>query len=262
MKLEKQVKMQQDVVKSMEEEKFNEENIRLQKENEQLKKQLSNSLVNQEYLQALLQDNAPLSMRKEPGNNNSALTTEAVECIMSILPHTSSGGAIPVLTRVLTRVIENLPTRTTVDDIRIRGLAVSYEQIGDLSEKTQTTLYTDETRRGDTYMVYAVTDKDQTPKVLGIPTLPSKSAADTLDTFIMLLKKISKTCEHEALGDTIISNLKNTQSDHAATEKLFNKLLLDYQEKLLPKVIEHYQTPSSSEQNDLKKMNHFFVVYT
>ena len=54
--------------------------------------------------------------------------------------------------------------------------------------------------------------------------------------------------------------MKNTMSDRANTEKLFNLMLLDYRRELLPQVIEGFEEMSKEEKAKLAHMNNFFCV--
>ena len=62
----------------------------------------------------------------------------------------------------------------------------------------------------------------------------------------------------QKLGAAIIVFIENTMSDRAATEKLFNHLLSAYRGSFLPKVVDGWHRISQVDQNDCKRMNHFF----
>ena len=209
-----------------------------------------------EYLQNILQDNAPLELK-----NGKIFSPETVHCVMDLLAHNVSasqvGPVIKSVAKLCGRSITetDVPHRSTVDYMRIRGLAISHQQLHELQEDSNMTLYTDETRkRGTVYMSYAVTSSDHTTRVLGIQEVPSKSAQASLDTLISLLDNISKLIDSPDLGADIIVNIKNTMSDRASTEKLFNDLFYKYRSELVPSYSGFWQHESGrtrrSDQNE------------
>ena len=139
---------------------------------------------------------------------------ETVHCVMDLLAHNVSASQVgPVIKSVAKLCGQSIaetgvPHRSTVDSMRIRGLAISHQQLHELQDSNMT-LYTDETRkRGTVYMSYAVTCSDHTTRVLGIQEVPSKSAHDSLDTLISLLDNISKLIDSPDLGADIIVHIK------------------------------------------------------
>ena len=225
----------------------------LRKENENMQRE-------SDYLQSLLEDNAPLEMYD---STKSSYSPDAIHCIMDLTTlGVSSGNVGPVLQRVAkfcNRAIERLPSRRTVDSINQRRLAVAHHQIAESRLESDTTLHTDETSKfGDQYMVYVKTNKDKEHLVLGLKPIPSKSASDTLLFLNKTLQSIGNTCGLPDLGGDIICSLKNTMSDRASTEKLFNTILTEYRSQLLPQIVQNYDSLSVQEQTDLKSMNNFF----
>ena len=155
--------------------------------------------------------------------------------------------------------VESLPSRSAVDTMRVRGLAISHQQMQELRQEADMTLYTDETRkRGVTYMTYAFTTKEKETRVLGVQEMATKSAEDTLTTLVDLIKKVSQVSGEPDLGEKIIVNLKNTMSDGASTEHLFNTLLEDYRATLVPKLVAGFEEFSVEQQAEVKQMNNFF----
>ena len=168
------------------------------------------------------------------------------------------GKVIDCVVKLCDRQVNRLPSRQTVDRISRRHLALAQEQLTTLSEECNQTLHTDETSKyGNQYMVYATTTSDKTHRVRGLKPIKSKSAADTLDTLIALLEEISGTCKQSKLGNEIICNIKNTMSDRASTEKLFN-FCVKYRERLLPQVVEKFTDLTEEAVGKLKTMNNFF----
>ena len=221
-----------------------------------------NMTIDNQYLQTLLDDNAPLELKK-----GKTYTPDTVHCVLDILGHNVSASQVGNVIRSVAQlcgrtVAENeLPHRSTVDAMRIRGLALSHQQLNELKgdDSSNLTLYTDETRkRGKVYMTYAVTSDDLSTHVLGVQETPSKSAQDTLDTMVSMLHNISETTQCKELGEQIIVNIKNTMSDRASTEKLFNELFFKYRAELVPKVVQEFERMSPEQQQSVIKMNNFF----
>ena len=107
-------------------------------------------------------------------------------------------------------------------------------------------------------MVYATTDKEKNPMVLGLKPLPTKSGQDSLEALINLLGEISESTGNKELGDQLIVKLKNTRSDRAATEKKFNELLQEYREGILKKLTDDFENMSKKQIDNVIKMNNFF----
>ena len=237
------------------------ENEGLARKGDILKKQLDDVVIDNDYLHLVLSDNAPLELYDKDSNT---FTPKAVHCIMDLVSLGVStenvGKDIDCVVKLCDRQVNRLPSRQTVDRISQRRLALAQEQLTTLSKECNQTLHTDETSKyGNQYMVYATTTSDKTHRVLGLKPIKSKSATDTLDTLIALLEEISGTCKQSKLGNEIICNIKNTMSDRASTEKLFNSVLCKYRERLLPQVVEKFSDLTEEAVGKLKTMNNFFV---
>ena len=222
------------------------------------KREIVELVQDRDYLHSLLQDNSSFCTMDDGKQKFNSAT---VQVVMDLL---DCGVATQQVATVIKNVCnycgkepDQLPTRQTVDNMNLRRLALAQQQIGESQSKSDLTLYTDETSKyGSQYMVYATTD-DKAPMVLGIKPIPSKSAQDTLNTMIELLSEISTTCNEEKLGEKLIINLKNTMSDRASTEKLFNVLLEQYRSSILDKMLSLENLPSDKI-DSLKKVNNFF----
>ena len=59
-------------------------------------------------------------------------------------------------------------------------------------------------------------------------------------------------------GKIILSKIKNTMSDRAATEKAFNDLLSHYRSEILPTVIEEWEQLSNEERQSMSRMYNFY----
>ena len=88
----------------------------------------------------------------------------------------------------------------------------------------------------------------------------SKSADDTLATLKDVLNDISHIYNNHLkpgneTGIKILSQIKNTMSDQAATESKFNELLKTYRSECMDKCIDGWDSFSVDAQEALNKMN-------
>lgn len=238
--------------------------MELQQKLDSVTKSCNELEISCQYLESLVQDNAELSLYNE---DEQCFTPTCTECIMGLLTHgVSSANVSKVIKTVCNlcgKLPNRLPSRQTVDSINRQRLAVAHVQVEEsFRQVSGATLYTDETsKKGCKYTVYATTSGDGDDKqtlVLGLQELVSKSAQDTLKGLTDIVGNIANVCSQENLGAEIVAAIKNTMSDRAATEKLFNRLLETYRASLLPSVVDKWDTLSPAEQSNCKKMNNFF----
>ena len=215
-----------------------------------------NTLLKQsvDFLQSLLQENVPLHLKSRDGQGE-GFTPETIHCVMDLLKTGVSSsqvkGVISTVAKLCRRkvTIDQLPSRSSVDNIRIRALAVAQTQLADLASEDNMTLYTDETtKKGTKVMAYGITTKNKETKVLGIKQMVTKSAKDTLDTLCKVVQEVTDACQIQGVGDRIITNIKNTMSDRASTEKLFNSILHEYRSDLLPQIDANFSKMSDDAQ--------------
>ena len=72
---------------------------------------------------------------------------------------------------------------------------------------------------------------------------------------------LSATGKHNSIEETVdklLASVKNTMSDHCAANGVFNELIRDMREDVLPKVISHWYSLAESDQKKLKDMGNFF----
>ena len=128
-----------------------------------------------------------------------------------------------------------------------------------ISEKTSLTLYSDETSKfGRSFEVFAVTDSERNSYLLGLRQMHSKSSETVLDTLKQILVDIGAVADGTNTGQKILTNIKNTMSDRAATEKKFQQLLENYRKEILPIVIEGWEEINEEEKKACGSMNNFF----
>lgn len=73
-----------------------------------------------------------------------------------------------------------------------------------------------------------------------------------------VIEELSESAGTSSSADTIIANIKNTMSDRAASQKLFNSLLATYRSDILPDVVKHWDSLSNDEKTALSNMNNFY----
>ena len=124
------------------------------------------------------------------------------------------------------------------------------------------TLQTDGTTKyGEHFGTYDVRTSKQVTYTLGLRHVFSGAAVDTLDTLKEILDDIDgvqKAIGKDAVSAKIVMKIKNTMSDRHSAEKLFNEVLRDYREELLPTVAENWDKMTDIEREQLTRMNNFF----
>lgn len=229
------------------------------KKEELFKTEIRDLTEENQYLKNLLQDNSQINLINDSGS----YSTKMVHCVMDLvsagIPCSSVSYALERVAEICGHCFDKLPSRRTVDYIAQRRLSVSHHHLADLAKESNQTLHTDETSKfGKQYMVYVSTTSKKKPMVLGLKPIASKSANDTLLTLQNTLRTISTTCNNPNLGKQIICNLKNTMSDRASTEKLFNEILTEYRSSLLPEIVDNFDKLSEDDIISAKQMNNFF----
>ena len=197
-------------------------------------------------------------------------STEAQECVMNLtdvgVSSRSVGKVIEEVSKLCGKTVDRVPSRHTVDRINTQKVAVVQTQLHSIQSKTNTTLYTDETSKfGKSYGVYVISDSEKNTYILGLREMSSKSAKTTLDTFNEILQDINDACslkeeekQEENIGYKILSNIKNTMSDRASTEKKFNELLENYRESILQEAVQGWTDMDENERKVISRMNNFF----
>lgn len=156
------------------------ENSRLIKENRGLvmdKRELDASIG---YLEDLLLE----SEKKEQSmflEGKRRLSPDAVLCVMNLLESGVSSKSVRPVVKSVSEFcgisVTDVPSHTTVNEIRTRQLALAQASLQEISEDQNTCLYTDETtRKGRKLMAYAISTETEV-RVLGIKEVPTKSAA-------------------------------------------------------------------------------------
>ena len=160
---------------------------------------------------------------------------------------------------------ERLPQHTAINNILAEAHAVAQLQLTETltQEGQHNVLHTDGTSKfGHKYASYQIATEQDT-YTLGIRETASGSAQTTLDTLQEILDDLTCAAAAEKgagteTGKIILSKIKNTMSDRAATEKAFNDLLSHYRSEILPTVIEEWEQLSNEERQSMSRMYNFY----
>ncbi len=189
------------------------------------------------------------------------------KCVWDLITkHVSFSNVSAVIAIVLDTCnmkYDRLPSESTIRSMNKDRILVSQIQLASIASNKDTTIQTDETpKHGNIYMTYAITDQEGESYLLGLRQMASKSAKDTLETLKETLADITDICEKASAGSDIghqlLCQIRNTMSDRAATETLFNKMLQTYREECLPLFYKNWQHFSEEAQGKLAEMHNFF----
>ena len=191
--------------------------------------------------------------------------TAVTRCVYDLL---DNHVAITKVTSCITSVISNLtgktcerlPSKSTVENMNIQRVCVAQQQLAtELPTKSDTTLYSDETSKyGEKVMGYHLSDNDKRYYTLGLRDIATKSANDTLSTFKELLHDLDDVQEETDAGKKILTNIKNTMSDRAATELKWHELLNVHRKEVLPSMVENWDSLTDDAKAPLENITSFF----
>ena len=233
----------------------------------QAEKELKNANESIDYLQSLLEDNAELKIFD---SESQTYSNETVECVMNLtdlkVPSEKVGEVIKTVSSFCGRSVNRVPAPSTVNRIVDSKVAIAQKQIASqLKDKTDTTMYTDETRKyGKCLQSYIITDDESNSYILGLREMVDKSGQSTLDTLKEIIEDISTYCHEKevqnemGVGYKILANIRDTMSDRASTEKHFNTLLEQYRSEILPQVVLGWADLTEEERSGMARMNNFF----
>ena len=225
--------------------------------------------VDNTYLKDLLDDSSVLELYD---HSSEKYKTETLHCVMNLttmgVASRNVGPVIKEVCKLCGKQPDRVPSKSSVERFSDAKIIVSQKQISEvLVDQSDTSLMTDETSKyGKKYGTYIISDKDKNSYFLGLREMSDKSAKTTLGTFKEILSDIDDVCnkiyekEHGPMhvGYQILSNIRDTMSDRASTEKCFNELLEEYRKSILPDVISGWDSLSDEEKEQCAKMNNFF----
>ena len=112
------------------------------------------------------------------------------------------------------------------------------------------------------YQNFQVTTKDNKTLSFGLGEMACGDAASTLQEFTSMVDEITasiaKESDKEITFAKLMESINSTMSDQGPINPIFNAQLKVMRENLLPTAIENWDTLTSSEQDELKKMGNFF----
>jgi len=244
-----------------------------------LRKELSEARKNVEKLQNKItnieNENQLLHEQVNEMNNENIVTFDYMRkcftsdlqmCIYSLLQHhVSTAHITSVIESVLKlagKKASKLPSKSIVNNMNIQRLSLCQKQLCEvLPTKLNTCLYTDETTKyGDKFGGYHISDSENTMYVLGLRSLPTKSAADTSAVFNEILSDIqsSTSSDTHTEKNAILYHIKSKMSDRAATEIRFSKLLEEFRSEILPLAIENFPRMTDDEKLSIERLYNFF----
>ena len=231
--------------------------------NKQLEEDKKSLQENVSYLQQLLEDNCELTLYNKVQQSYCPELVRTVWDLHNLsVPTRSAGDVIKSITSICGRTVDRVPCKATVDNMVKAKVVVSQDHVaGSLADKKDTTLMTDETSKfGHKYIFAAVSDQTNS-YLLGLREMSNKSSQTTLDTFQEITDMCSSLQDEEAVnraGFRILSQIKNTMSDRASTEKAFNALLEEYRITIIPEMVKDWEDMNDKERVLCSCMNNFF----
>jgi len=238
----------------------------LDKENATLKQ------VNKDILEA----NAELKGQLQAVQANTLKTMEEGRysnevrmCVMELLSHNVGIRKVEPVIRAVLKLAgiecERLPHHTAINDMLAEAHAMAQLQLTETltQEGQHNVLHTDGTSKfGHKYAGYQIST-EQATYTLGIRETESGSAQTTLNTLEEILDDLTSAAaarkgEGTETGKIILSRIKSTMTDRAATEKAFNDLLSQYRSEILPTVLQEWEKLSDEERQSMSRMYNFY----
>ncbi|KAI8510938.1 hypothetical protein Bbelb_118540 [Branchiostoma belcheri] len=238
-----------------------------------LKKEKAQLITNIQHLELELEleasGNRQIQLREGP-HPTSPYTNDVRACCMKLFSHeVSANNMSNVIHAVLTTLckynisVDDLPGVKFCQLIREEaGLASDMQLAEEMESGLNMTAQSDGTTRdGQKYADYEITTAKGQHRLIGILEMPSGESADQLEGLKFILDKIARltnSIDNNQYTNRIISKIKNTMGDGAASQKHFNQLLQTYRQDILPEVIENWEMLEESVQQDLITMNHMY----
>ena len=110
------------------------------------------------------------------------------------------------------------------------------------------------------YENFQVTTKSGKTLSLGLQEVVDSDAESLLNKFCDVIGDISDVMQGDKNKNLseLVASIKNTMSDRASVNPLFQSKLKVYREQLLPNVIQNWDTLNQLEQTQMKEMGNFF----
>lgn len=190
-------------------------------------------------------------------------------CVMELLSHNVGIQKVEPVIRAVLKLAgiecERLPHHTAINDMLAEAHAMAQLQLTETltQEGQHNVLHTDGTSKfGHKYAGYQIST-EQATYTLGIRETDSGSAQTTLNTLEEILDDLTSAAAARKgagteIGKIILSKIKSTMSDRAATEKAFNDLLSQYRSEILPTVLQEWEKLSDEERQSMSRMYNFY----
>ncbi|XP_066288682.1 uncharacterized protein [Branchiostoma lanceolatum] len=223
----------------------------------------------EDLVQQVFENQRSINLR-EGSYKNSSFSDDLRRCFMDLLrfevnAHQLSNVAHCVLTTLGCFDIDrtDFPGETFCQEMRYEANLVASIHVSDkLSAVSTAALQSDGTSRDGQKVVGMQVNTGGLTSTVGLQQVSSGVAEDQLDAFKFTFKKMAELTsspeDAEEKYNLLVSTLKNTMGDGAASQKRFNNLLEDYRTEILPKVKENWDSLSTVQQDSLSKMNHMY----
>ena len=245
---------------------------KLERENVELKmkkKALIDRVKELEYVETELKElrdnQKPMLKGKGKG-----FVASVYECYMKLAACDVSSKYMSIIVASVLSIVgkmsiteKDLPKATKCKEFAGHANVAASLQVAESLENAEfATLHSDGTTRdGKKVVDYEVTGKDGDTLTAGLIEVSAGDAETQLEGLKFIVKKLASLQQSTDItkqSKTLISKIKTTMGDQAATQKSFNEKLQKYRESILPDVVEQWATLDGGTQAEILRMNHFF----
>jgi hypothetical protein len=201
---------------------------------------------------------------------------ETWRCIMKLrnlnVPQEKVGDVMSAVSEMLRFRLSAVPSSTTVRRSDTANLVLGRAHIASLFDEIlalgdidlsqdNLTLYSDETTKNSkkiqTYCIGTPINPKK-PINLGIVEVADKSANNQLKELERLLKQIGYESKYEDFANKIFILLKNSVSDQAHTQGLFNSLIENKKEEIFSRLVEDWDNADEEVKAEFIKINRIY----
>lgn len=230
-------------------------------------KDIANLQENVQYLTGLIEDidneNRVIQVFDEQSRR---YTSKFKSCVYELLKLNVSASKVGDVVKTVLKLVNvepnRVPVTSTVLEMNLQRLCLAQKQLSEIFAKEDNTcILTDETSKfGKKFMGYEATDSQGNFWVLGLREIETKSAGNTLAVLKEILQDLdtASDSDNKEVSRDIISHIKATMSDRAATELKFNDLLQTYRKEILPLTYINYESFSEEERSSIESLNNYF----
>ena len=177
-----------------------------------------------------------------------------------------------VLKRFAGKIPEKLPSKGIRSKLLIEARHLADIHVGkamledqDLSTVLGNTIHGDGTTKyHHHYQNWQITTADGNTLSVGLTELGAQDADTLLQCWKERMNEVASALDvdkKDNIEDTVnklVASVKNTMSDHCATNGVFNELLKDLRAEVLPEIVEQWEALNDNEKTTLKDMGNFF----